>query len=1145
MTNTDLTFITNEEQKNLKYRFQALIKDTKLFDCLVGYFYTSGFHAIYKSLENTDKIRILIGIGTNRQTFDMLEQANRQPQSVFDFSHAETKQEIENLVENEMAESEDNRHVESGVRTFIDWIKKEKLEIRAYPSQRIHAKLYIMTFKEGDRDTGRVITGSSNFTQSGLIDNLEFNVELQRPEDYNFALKKFNELWENAVDVSEKYVQTIQDKSWLTQNISPYQLYLKFLYEYFKDELSQADEVFIKYLPQEFKKLEYQEQAVLNAKKILLEYGGVFVSDVVGLGKTYISAMLAGQLDGRTLVIAPPVLLEKSNPGSWPNVFSDFRVPADFESLGKLDDLLNRGIEKYTNIIIDEAHRFRTETTITYEKLAEICRGKRVILVTATPYNNTPQDILSLLKLFQKAKKSTIPNLPDLESFFGDLGKKLKKLDRKKDYDIYISTVKENAREIRDKVLKYLMVRRTRTEIEKYFKKDIQEQGLKFPRVEKPAPLFYELNDREDEIFNKTIDLIANKFRYARYMPMLYYEGKIDQLEAQSQRNMGRFMKILLVKRLESSFFAFRNSVDRFLYSYQMFLKEFDNGHVYVSKKHTNKIFELLENDDDEAIQRLIDEGKAEKYESKDFNASPINALDFSRGKNNKRKGKEILKFLEENEYLDQDNRLSDKYYTERNTLIELLESNFENDHKEILKILLQASDLRSDLQHDLIILRKIKQLWQNIDRDPKLIRFKEELSRNLILKNNHLILFTESKETANFLYKSIDHQYPGKVLLFTGDSGESVRDKVIENFDARARHKKDNHRILISTEVLSEGVNLHRASVVINYDIPWNPTRMMQRVGRINRVDTPFDVIHTFNFFPTVQSNDQIQLREAAEGKINAFLTLLGGDAELLTEGEPIGSHELFDRLTSRKTLEGDGETEDNAQKYLHAIRQIRENNPELFEKIKRLPKKARTAKEGKVSPDALITYFRRGKLQKFFMAQAEHAAAELDFIAAAGLLESKPDEKKKKLPAHMYDLLDKNKEAFIIATTEEMAEPRKKKGRDSAADILRILKATLKNTQKFTDDQELYLKKVLTQLEEGGLPKQTAKNTIKALNALGEELVNPFKVLAVLQTHIPERLLQSHYAEQNPAVLGKREVILSVYLSAWGQAQAGLAGE
>ncbi len=1060
--NTDLSFITNEENQSLKERFEVLIKDTSFFDCLVGYFYSSGFHTIYQSLENTKKIRILIGISTSRQTFDLLEKANKPRQQQIDFSHAETKQEVENLVQKEMEDSEDNRKVEEGVNKFIKWVRNGKLELKAYPSQNIHAKLYIMTFAEGDRDAGRIITGSSNFTQAGLIDNLEFNVELKNRSDYDFAKNKFEELWNNAVDVSEKYVQTIQDKTWLTQNISPYQLYLKFLYEYFKDELSQTDEVFIKYLPQEFKKLEYQEQAVLNAKKILLEYGGVFISDVVGLGKTYISAMLAGQLDGRTLVVAPPVLLEKSNPGSWPNVFSDFKVPADFESIGKLDHLLARGTDKYTNIIIDEAHRFRTETTISYEKLAEICRGKRVILVTATPYNNTPKDILSLLKLFQKAKKSTIPNLSDLEAFFNGLGKKLKKLDRKKDYTEYINTIKANSREIRNKVLKYLMVRRTRTEIEKYFNKDIKEQGLKFPDVKKPALLFYELNDKEDDIFNKTIDLITNQFRYARYMPMLYYEGKIDQLEKQSQENMGKFMKILLVKRLESSFFAFRNSVDRFLHSYQMFIKEFDNGNVYVSKKHINKIFELLENDDDEAVQRLIDESKAEKYESKDF-----------------RKG------------------------------------------------------LRKDLQHDHDILLEVKKLWQKVNRDPKLIKIINDLSKNAVLQKNHLIIFTESKETANYLFKNINEEYPGKVLLFTGDSGESVRDKVIENFDARARHPKEDYRILVSTEVLSEGVNLHRANVVINYDIPWNPTRMMQRVGRINRVDTPFDVIHTFNFFPTKQSNDEIKLKEAAEAKINAFLTLLGGDAELLTEGEPIGSHELFDRLTSKKTLEGEDGAEDSELKYLQVIRDIREKEPDLFEKIKYLPKKARTAKQNNAIAGALITYFRRGKLQKFFMSKGKKTTEELDFISAAQLLGSGPNEKRKKLPGEMYDLLDNNKVAFIIATTEEMAEPQKRRGRDSAANILRILKATMKNTQKLTEDQELYLKKVFTQLEEGGLPKQTAKNTLKALDALKDELVNPFKVLAVLQTHIPERLLQSHYAEKNPAIFGKREVILSLYLT------------
>jgi len=1063
---TDLTFITNEKGKHLKDRFDVLIKDSKYFDCLVGYFYTSGFHAIYPALDRTEKIRILIGISTDKQTHDLLNVARQDKQQSLQFSHAEAKKEIEGLLEKEMEASADSSTVEKGVITFIAWIKSKKLEIRAYPSQNIHAKLYIMSFKDGDRDVGRVITGSSNLTQAGLIDNLEFNVELKNSADHEFAKKKFDDLWKDSVDVGEKYIQTIENKTWLNQNITPYQLYLKLLYEYFKDELSQSDEIFARYLPVDFKRLEYQEQAVLNAKKILEEYGGVFVSDVVGLGKTYIATMLAGQIEGRTLVIAPPMLLEKDNPGSWRNAFSDFRTHADFESIGKLDDILERGTDKYQNIIIDEAHRFRTETNMTYEKLAEICRGKKVILVTATPYNNSPKDILSQIKLFQKARKSTIPNLPDLESFFNGLERRLKNLDRQHDHIQYIKTVKDNALEIREKVLKHLMVRRTRTEIAKYFAADLVKQDLKFPDVENPEPMFYELNETEDDVFNKTVDLISKQFKYSRYMPMLYYTGKVDQYEEVAQKNMGKFMKILLVKRLESSFFAFKNSVDRFIYSYDLFIREFDKGNVYVSKKHTNKIFEFLENDNDEAIQRLIDEEKAVKYDAADFRAD------------------KEMNFLE-------------------------------------------------DLKNDLEILRQIKLLWQKIDRDPKLLKFIEQIGKNQILKENKLIIFTESKETAEYLAKNINAKFPESALCYNGGSGETTRDVVIRNFDDKARHQENDYRILVSTEVLSEGVNLHRSNVVINYDIPWNPTRMMQRVGRINRLDTKFDKIYTFNFFPSKQGNDEIKLRESAEAKINAFLTLLGGDAALLTEGEPIGSHELFNRLISKKTLTGEDEDETSELKYLHVIKDIRDKEPDLFEAIKRLPKKARTAKTDQAHKKSLITYFRRGKLQKFFTAEEKSEAQELDFLSAAQLIESSVNDSRQKLPDAFYDLLDKNKEAFVFATTEDAIERHGKKGKDSAAQILAFIKITLKNTKQFTEDQELYLKKVLNQLKEGGLPKQTTKETLNALDKLKSDVVNPFKVLATLQMHIPDKLLEAHYAEQNPQITGKREVILSMYLS------------
>lgn len=1057
----DLTFITNEEDNNLRDRFKTLIKEARFFDCLVGYFYTSGFFSIYKALEKTEKIRILIGISTNKQSYDLLNAARREKEQTLQFSHAETKDAVSGLVEKEMEDSDDNYSVEEGVLKFIEWIRSEKLEIRAYPSQNIHAKLYIMTFEEGNKDKGRVITGSSNFTEAGLIYNLEFNVELKNSADHEFAKNKFDALWSDSVDISEKYIETIENKTWLNQNITPYELYLKFLYEYFKDELNQTEDVFVNYFPENFKRLEYQEQAVLNAKKILLEYGGVFISDVVGLGKTYIATLLSGQLEGRTLVIAPPVLIDEANPGSWKTAFSDFRIHADFKSIGKLDDLINSGTDKYSNVIIDESHRFRTESTVTYEKLAQICRGKKVILVTATPYNNSPKDILSQIKLFQKSKKSTIPNMTDIESFFNGLDKKLKKLDRQKDYELYIKTIKENTKEIREKVLKYLMVRRTRTEIEKYFNEDLREQNIKFPDVEKPEPLFYQLNEEEDKIFSRTIELISKDFYYARYTPLLYYVGKIGQLEIESQRNMGKFMKILLIKRLESSFFAFKNSIDRFIRSYEMFIKEYKNGNVYVSKKYTNKIFELIENGDYGAIQKFIDEDKAEKYKSSDFRDDFINYL-----------------------------------------------------------------------ENDLKILKEIKNIWQKIERDPKLDLFLEMLKSDKILKKNKLVIFTESKETAEYLAQKLTEKSSETVICFTGASEYSVRNKVIENFDAKALDPKDDYRILVATEILSEGVNLHRSNVVINYDIPWNPTRMMQRVGRINRIDTKFNKIYTYNFFPTKQSNDQIKLKEAAEAKINAFLTLLGGDAALLTEGEPVGSHELFNKLISKQTITGEEGSNESELKYLKKIKEIRDNEPKLFEKIKRLPKKARTAKANEKFANNLITYFRAGKLQKFYMVDEFNESAELDFMSAASLIESDMNEKKQNIRKNIYELLDKNKNAFILATNEENVEPQAGRGKDSASNIIKILKLTLKDSMKFTDDQESYIRKVITQLNEGGLPKQTIKEALKTLNSLGNEMQNPFKVLAVIQKNIPEKLLNPHYAENNPLLSGKREVILSVYL-------------
>ncbi|MGC8561356.1 MAG: helicase-related protein [Phycisphaerae bacterium] len=1075
---SDMTFISNESGATLLARFAALLEtDTRLLDCLVGYFYISGFHKLYPSLEGVEKVRILVGLGTDHAIPDMLQRARHgsdEPLAPTYRSHAEVKEHFPNVVLRELDAAQYTAEVESGVQAFLQWVRSGKLEIRAHPSAGLHAKVYIMTFHEGDRDAGRVITGSSNLTQSGLQENLEFNVELKNRSDYEFAAAKFNQLWAGAVDVSERCETAISKHSPYAQ-FTPYELYLKFLYEYFRSELNRPTELDDLYVPVGFKKLKYQEEAVIAARKILDEYGGVFLSDVVGLGKTYMAAMLAQQLDGRSLVIAPPHLIDAHNPGSWRNVFGEFRVPhTDFESIGTLDSLLDRDISRYKNVFIDESHRFRNEDNQTYANLAQICRGKRVILVSATPLNNAPADILSQIKLFQDGSNSTIPNVANLNAFFGGLQKKLGGLDRRNDRDLYLSTVRENAKAAREKVLKYLMIRRTRGEVLKYYGDDLAAQGLKFPDVADPQPLFYKLGRDEAPVLASTVQMLTQGFKYARYKQLLYYQpaggtavpGDRNR-QSQGQQNLATFMKILMVKRLESSFHAFKLTLDRFIRTYQRVIDAFHNGYVYVSKKHTDKIFDLLEAGDEESLQDLLDDEKAERLSARDF-----------------------------------------------------------------------RPDFITDLESDLRVLNSLRSRWDGMGRDPKWEAFKEILRTRKELLNAKLVIFTESRETAEYLGGRIADEVERNVLVSTSESDEVAYRQVTENFDERAPHPRDDYRILVATEVLSEGVNLHRSNIVINYDIPWNPTRLIQRVGRVNRVGTKFGTIRTYNFFPTDEGNDIIKLREAAEAKIHAFIEMLGNDARLLTDGEEIKSHDLFSRLNSKATITGEDEQQETELEYLSEIRRVRDNDPELFRRIKALPKKARSTRtvpvpagiDARCAFPSLITYFRQGRLDKFFIATPLGNSMELDFMRAAAMLKpADPAEPLSDIGTGFYRLLDLNRNAFFNATSGAASPPGKTGGGQNASYILKRLTARdFRDYHGFTEEDEAFIGQVVRALEDGAMPKITARKVAGALKTEPD----PLRVLAILQREIPASLLAPTHAAQRAHAESPREVILSSML-------------
>lgn len=1048
----DLKFITNEENKTLYDRFNTLINNSSSFDCLVGYFYTSGFYKVYKALENTEKIRILIGISTNPQTYKLIDESRQQKTLPSDY---EIKDKFSQNVIDEFDESPDNVDVEIGTQKFIEWIRSGKIEVRAYPSEKIHAKVYIMSFKEGSIDDGRVITGSSNFTEAGLQNNLEFNVELKDSQDYFYALDMFNRLWEKSVDVSEKYVETIKKKTWLNDEIKPYELYLKLLYEYFKERLAlDGLELEEGSTPDNYMDLKYQKDAVQDAKQILEEYGGVFIADVVGLGKTFTGTLLARELDGRTLVVAPPGLIDRNNPGSWINAFAEFGVrQSEFESIGKLDSIIANGVDRFKNVIIDESHAFRNEKTKKYEKLAEICKGKRVILVSATPVNNSPKDIVAQIKLFQDGHKSTLPNpaVRDLDAYFSQLQRKLDKVNRKVNPKEYVRVMQENAENIRKNVLQYLMVRRTRTVIEKYYKSDLKSQGLKFPKIADPKPVYYVFDDDLDKIFDYSLKMITKLLNYSRYTPLLYLKT-VDPRERMGQINMRGFMKCLLLKRLESSQYAFKKTLGRFIYSYKRVITEYEKGYVYVSSDYSQKIFELLEKEDLDAIDRLIEDDKAQKYSADQFDGSLID-----------------------------------------------------------------------DLKSDLSVLETARSLWEKVTVDPKLEALKEVLNNDSNLKKSKILVFTEAKETAEYLEAMLKKESFSQdgIRYFSGTGGTTTRNEIISNFDASYRNPKDDFRVLVTTDVLSEGMNLNRSNVVINYDIPWNPVRMMQRVGRINRVakTLPYDVIYTYNFFPTGIIEKEIGLESAAEAKIEAFIEMLGDDAPLLLN-EEVKSHEsLFKRLNSKEAIMGE-EEEDKELEYLQEIRKVRDEEKELFDKIKKLPKKARSCKMSDRS--CVISFFRCGDIRKFYLNE-DGLPEEVDFVSVAEILKTQKNSKRLSLSESFFERLYENKKEFNSALDIDPI-PLSRNVSTYEGKIDRRLRA-MDKSQLIEDDEE-YVKQVLKLIERGAIPKNLMKRIWEIIKNEDDCKI----IVGTLKKNLPEAIFKETYSTNRMSRRGNKEVILSM---------------
>lgn len=1026
VSHSDSKFFTNEPGATLYDRFEKALAHTKYFDILVGYFRASGFYRLREAFEDVEKVRILIGLNVDKNSYDAIRQANS-------VCHIRTYDDLQNETENatvmDVQGAEDEKDVEHGILKFVEMLKSGKIEIRAHRDQNIHAKVYIMRHGEKELDYGRVITGSSNFSEQGLIAQREFNVELKDKPDVDFALKQFERLWEEGEDVTETYIDTIMNKSAITPGISPYDLYIKFLYEYFKEEIDDDLRKVDIHLPKGFMELAYQTDAVKNAKRILEKYNGVFLADVVGLGKTFITAMLLQVLDdGQKLVLCPPNLVDY-----WKETLMDFDVAAEVQSQYQIDDKDPKKYDKYKYVVIDEVHRFRNDRGTNYGKLRDlVCKGKKLILVSATPFNNTIIDIRNLLNLFMDLNHSPFHGVENLNMLFDSTEKEIKSLEKNfgRGSKEYKAGIKVATDRIRENILRPLMIRRTRTEIKEIYKEDIKKQNLKFPTVKPPVELTYEFTDELEKAFSKTVELLKqeksqenSKFKYARYMPLLYLKNPVDDKVQTQQRNIGYFMKMLLVKRLESSQFAFKQTLQRFVDSYNKFIEMYENGTIYLGK---NDIFKYLESDDTSVIEKWLDEGKLDKYSSKEF-----------------------------------------------------------------------RKDFIIDLQSDLDILIQLQEIWNNISTDPKLESLVLALKRN-DLKKKKVIIFTEAKDTADYLFKQLtESKLFAKNTIFemSGSGGKrydnvwsskpteytdlsKAKREIEYDFNPKEYKPKDIElSILITTDVLSEGVNLHKSNIIMNYDLPWNPTRVMQRVGRVNRIGTAHDEVYTFNFFPTSTSDAHLGLKDNIMSKLSMFTNLLGDDNPLLEANEHVEQHNLAQTLYENATKPTD--TAENEEfgfvnKYLQLLRDIRDKQPVLYKRIKLMPKKVRAGVKTDEST-SVLTFFRKGSWTDFVISgKGSHVfgptletansvnffdgvpARRLSLLETIKLFECTEDTKSVPLPDVYFELLGRNKQYIaqnVDMNEDDVVRYKKSKNADMAVSVVKSL---LKAKHIAIDDTE-----------------------------------------------------------------------------------------
>ena len=919
-------FITNDGN-SLTNTVKSLINTSKQLDFLVGFFYFSGFAQIYKDIKDLP-LRILVGMDAD------VDVANRMREYYTYFGDGvpcESKLSIKNKWFDQVVDvvcktdSIDTQETLEAFNVFKEKLFNGTLEVRK-TSEPNHSKMYLFSSVAPDpisnSETGKVIVGSSNFSIQGLKARNEINVYLQDDNDFQEAKAIFEELWKSSVVLvdsnnKDEFFEKVISKTWLDMIPRPYLMYIRVLLEYFKanEEKILTPNELSKDSLTEFFNVSYQIDAIRDGVAKVRKHSGCIIADVVGLGKSIIASSIAANLElsgdvQRTVIICPPHLKSE-----WETYAQSFYLKgAAIYTPGKIEQAAkDYKAAKNLLVIIDEAHRYRNEDTQDYADLHELCAGNKVLLLSATPFNNSPADIFAMIKLFQIPSNSTIQTVNDLSKQMSLLMTRYK--DLKKDQragilkdDDFEKKASEIARNIRD-ILDPVVIRRTRIDLMKHngYRKDLKKRGIEFAKVNPPVSQSYELGNLS-KLYIETLEVLdpspsngtVKGFMGARYQPLTYLRDNEDVVKKYakmfdmdnfqfSQRNVAKFMKQLLVCRFESSKEAFVRSLTNILKSMEKLKKIYCEYHIIPLDKKG----------------KLFDKTKLEDLDD-DFDGSLFEYEEF-------------------------------------------LNMAFSEEMKKGLKFI-DANDLNSsfllDLNDDIALFRKYLKKWKAVTVDPKLTAISNSIKQSLAQEpKRKIIVFSEFSDTAEYLCSELEKQGI-RVYSYSGkNAGNGRRDVIRANFDAGyASEMRDDYDVLVGTDAISEGISLHRAGTIYNYDIPYNPTRVIQRVGRINRMNKKvFDELYIYNFFPTATGEAVSHKSEISTFKIKLIQAILGSDTQILTDDEEINGYfakQFDDAFAADDTVSWDIE-------YRNELEEIKNNYPELIKEAESLPQRSRVARK------------------------------------------------------------------------------------------------------------------------------------------------------------------------------------------------------